>query len=626
MNDPVFPSPSAVSGSSAKRRITISLIAAGLLALAYVGVIHYLDSRKTQIFKGACTREDSYVLRFKSARQKKEKFWILNLRPGRILIEADQDIDSLNLVTAEENVVPAVKVSDRLFSKQLKNNLVIGSVRLVPRDNSLKSINIRISRKPVSSPFFAAYKLAFLFLLVGLGFMTFLCLYSVIIERPYPPGLPFAALVPGLLLLMAAVFAFFILNVGKVLGFSGHPDPPEALGAAFLFNILLAILLLLLFFLFSYRPRGQKLSLLLPLLVGLPIVFLAVPFVARSVGDGLLWVLKLGSGGPDISFAESLSLIINKIIFRYGRPIIGLSARTTLIMTGKAIGVVSVFALFRLINSFEELSFRKKLVLFLVAQTFGFNVLFFGLPEFRYYPLPFLLLSVLSAQRYLCPGSSTKPLILAAFLAVVAGLFHGSAFFSFPVILFLPLLRLRRDGEGWSLTSLVKPYALILLTAGTTFLAFLGSVKALGFKLLFHTTAGGFDGRRFISFLPADLHFPRAVNFLEPGYFISRAWILFITGAFVFMIFLVRSRKGIHLTRPDFLFFLFGISQFLIVLFWGFDLGAREMDLYIAPTTLLYIFLAKVFVGSMADEKGAWRLILPFALLSPAYLLALMAV
>jgi hypothetical protein len=240
-------------------------------------------------------------------------------------------------------------------------------------------------------------------------------------------------LVPALLLLVASVFIFFILNVGKILDYPGHPDLPKMLRASLLFNVLLAILLLVLFYLFSSRSRDQKLPLLLPILVGLPIVFLAVPFVTRSVGDGLLWVLKLGSGSPDISFAEALSLMLNKIVFRFGRPLIGMNARTALITTGKIIGVVSIFALFRLINSFEEFSFRKKLLLFLLALTFGFNLLFLGLPEFRYYPLPFLFLSVFFGQRYLQPGSPTKPLVLAALLAVVAGLFHGSAFFSLPV-------------------------------------------------------------------------------------------------------------------------------------------------------------------------------------------------
>jgi hypothetical protein len=166
---------------------------------------------------------------------------------------------------------------------------------------------------------------------------------------------------------------------------------------------------------------------------------------------------------------------------------------------------------------------------------------------------------------------------------------------------------------------------LIFLTSGLTFLAFLGSVKVMGFNLFFHTTAGGFDGRRFISFLPIHLHFPKAVNFLETGYFVSRGFFFFITGAFVFLVFLAHRKRSVSLTRPDFLLFLFGLSQFLIVLFWGFDLGVREMDLYIAPTALLYVFLAKVLVGSFSDDKRAWKLILLFALLSPTYLLALLA-
>jgi hypothetical protein len=601
------------------------LIAAGLLALAYVAAIHWLDSGKTLVFEGACGREDSYSLRFRQARQKKEKFWILNLRPGRILIETDQDIESLNLVTTEGNVVPALKSSDRLFTRQIRFNLVIGSAELVPRDDSAGSITVRISREPVFSPFLAVYQSAFFFILSSLGFLTILSLSGLILGWEPSREPPLTALVPILLLLIAAVFLFFILNVGGVLDFSGHPNPPRALGAAFLFNVLLAIILLTSFFLFSSRPRGQRLPVLLLLLAGLPIVFVSVPFVTRSVGDSLLWVLNLGSGNPDVSFAESLSLMINKIFFRTGRPLLGMSPRTTLVTTGKFIGLLSVLALFRLINSFAELSFRKKLVLFLVVLTFGFDVLFFGLPEFGYYPLPFLFLAILSAQIYIRPGSSSKPLVMAAFLAVVAGLLHGSAFFSFPIVLLLPLLKPGRPGEDRSLKSWLKPYALILLAAGATFLAFLGSVKVLGFNLLFNTSAGGFDGRRFISFFPADLHFPRAVNFLEAGYFISRGFIFLITGGFVFLVFLLRSRKGLPLTRADFLLFLFGISQFLVVMFWGLDLGVREMDLYVAPTTLLYVFLAKVFVGSISDERGAWKLILPFALLSPAYLLTLLA-
>ena len=606
-------------------RVKIALIAAGVLALVYIGIVQYLDSKNRLIYKGACTNQDSFILRFKRVRQKKEKFWILNLRPGRILIETDQDIDDLKLVTIDQKTLPAVKVSDRLFSRELRNNLIIGSIVLVPQNASINSVNVHISREPVLSSLFVAYQFAFVFILISLGFLTILSLYGVIIERQSPKGPPFTTLIRLFVLSILAVFVFFCTNADDVLDFSGHPDPLKALRTSFLFNLFLAIFLLSLFLVFSSRPRGQKLPFLLPLLVGLLIAFHTIPFVARSIGDSVLWILNIGQGNTDISFAESLSLMLNKISFRFARSLLSVNARTTLIYTGKIIGLLSILSLFWLINSFEEFSYKKKLLLFLLLLTFGFNVLFFGLPEFRYYPIPFLILSVLLAQRYIRRGDSTRPLILSVFLAVIAGFFHGSAFFSFPIILLLPLIKRSQGDEGRSLSSLLKPYALIFITAGMTFVGFFASVKALGFHLLFHTAAGGFDSRQFISFLPAHIHFPWAVNFIETGYFISRGWIFFITGAFVFLIFLLRWKAGLALTRPDLILFLFGIPQFLIVFFWGFDLGVREFDLYIAPTTLLFIFLAKTMVGSFSDDKSAWKYILAFALFSPAYLLALMA-
>ena len=158
-----------------------------------------------------------------------------------------------------------------------------------------------------------------------------------------------------------------------------------------------------------------------------------------------------------------------------------------------------------------------------------------------------------------------------------------------------------------------------------TLLTYLMIVRALGFNLLFNTMSGGFDGRRFISFLPRSSHFPWAVNFLEIGYFVSIGWIFFITGAFVFLAFPSRWKNLAPFTKLDFVLFLFGISQFMIVLFWGFDLGIREFDLYIAPTTLIYLFLTKSLIGKIPDDKSAWKYILVFSLFSPACLLANMA-
>jgi hypothetical protein len=55
------------------------------------------------------------------------------------------------------------------------------------------------------------------------------------------------------------------------------------------------------------------------------------------------------------------------------------------------------------------------------------------------------------------------------------------------------------------------------------------------------------------------------------------------------------------------------------VLFWGFDLGIREFDLYIAPTTLLYLFLIRYVLGTMRSDKSAWKYIVAFSMFSPLY-------
>lgn len=67
-------------GGKGNRHVRIALIVAGVLALVYVAFIHYLDSKNRLIFKGACTKQDSYILSFKRSRQKKEK--ILDPEPS----------------------------------------------------------------------------------------------------------------------------------------------------------------------------------------------------------------------------------------------------------------------------------------------------------------------------------------------------------------------------------------------------------------------------------------------------------------------------------------------------------------------------------------------------------------
>ena len=613
------------SGAENKRLIKIIMIAAGLAALVYIATFHYLDSKRQVIFKGTCVKEEAFILGFKRAGQTKEKFWILNLRPGRIQIETDQNIDKAELVTTDPVPLEADRVNARSFRIDIGNNLVLRSIRFSPRDRDIAGINVIVFRKATLSPLMVAFQCTFLFILVGVGLSIVLALYSLIIERRISNSLVFPTSVRLFLMLILVVLLFFIVNVGKIADFAGRPAPLRLMGTSFLFNLVLALFLVALFLAIASRLRGRNIPWPVPALAALPIIFYRIPFDVKAIADGVLWVLNLSQGKMDLSFAESLSLLLNKLAFRYARALISIDAKTALIYCGKIMGLLFIVSLFCLINSFEEFSSKKKLLLFFLLLTFGFNVLLFGLPEFRYYPLPFLVFSIIWARKYIQGGDSAKPLILSTFFAFIAGLLHGSAFFSFPVLLLLPLIKYGRAEGGRWLSLYIKTYTSVLITAGMTLLTYLMIVRALGFNLLFNTMSGGFDGRRFISFLPRSSHFPWAVNFLEIGYFVSIGWIFFITGAFVFLAFPSRWKNLAPFTKLDFVLFLFGISQFMIVLFWGFDLGIREFDLYIAPTTLIYLFLTKSLIGKIPDDKSAWKYILVFSLFSPACLLANMA-
>jgi len=377
-----------------------------------------------------------------------------------------------------------------------------------------------------------------------------------------------------------------------------------------------------LFLLLPFRPERRTLPLIGAALASLPILLVKIPFDVKTSADSLLWVFNLIQRNPNISFAESFSLMLNKFLFGVYNLFAHVNERSTLIMTGKLMGVFFIFSFFILINTFEQFTYKKKLLFFLLFSTFSFNILLFGFPEFRYYSLPFLMLALAAARKYLSDSSDNKKYIfLAALMAMTAGLFHGIAYFSFPAILLLPLFKNRGDGfpGGSRLSIFGKRYALIFLAIGFALFVLFLLVKTSHYTLQFHTVSGGFDGRKFISFLPGNIHFPNAVVFLEPSYFISRGWIFLITGSFVFLFFFTQWRKKGSPGKPDLMLLLFGFSQLLIILFWGYDLGIFEFDLYIAPTTFMYLFFIQYFLTPMDAEKNGWKAIIGFSMVSMLY-------
>lgn len=595
------------------------------MSLLGFSAFHYLDLRQSQVIRATCEKNNGeFILTFKRASRLPENLKILNLRPGLISIVTKPKVLEVLLVTNDEMVIPAEQKSGALFQKSLRDNLILSSIRLIPKSPKIDKINVAIFRKPLFSIFLFFLQLLFLFSLCWIALRMTTILYDYAFKNQNLRNLPINQLILFLIVLIAIFFVFIIFNFKTFTDHYGFSSfSPALLSKTILFNLVLSSFLTLLFHGFFGKLKRQKLPLIGAALASVPILLIRIPFDVKTSADSLLWVLNMLQRNPDISFAESYSLMLNKYLFGFYNLFAHVNERGTLITTGKLLGVFLIFSLFILINTYQQFSLKKKALFFFLFSTFSFNILLFGFPEFRYYSLPFLVLSLVAARKYLSSQEENKKyLFIAAFLAITAGLFHGTAFFSFPAILMLPLFKYR--GKNFAKKSMAygKLYSLIFLAVGMAFVLLLFLIQISHFTLKFNTALGGFDGRQFIAFLPQNIHFPNAVVFLEPSYFISRGWTFLITGSFVFLFFLFPWRKQTPWENSDILLLLFGISQFLIVLFWGYDHGIFEFDLYIAPTTFMYLFFIQNLLLSMRSEKKAWRYIVGFSMFSMLYPLA----
>lgn len=582
------------------------------------------DSHNSQIIKTKCPKTgDHFFLQFKRRiSASPERLNIKNLRPGTIIIKTNPKIEDLEFELSDGTTVKAEKVDDNHFEKSLKTNLIVRSIKMFPKSSLTNRIDVFIYRKPVFSIFLISVQFLFLFVLFYVVLLTLSFLYLSIVKGQSPGHLPQKTLVNSMVVLFLTVFVFSVTYFDEFVRHFELGYPPGFFLKLLLVNMALAILLLLLFFAFSTKCKRETLPISLPIFVSLPVLFIRLPFSVQASADSLLWVMNISFKKMELSFAESLSLLLNKLNFHLFSIVGNTDPMTTMVYTGKIVGALFLFSLFFFVNSFVDFSYKKKLLFYLLFLTFGLTVLLFGFLEFRYYSLPFLVFSFLSAKKYIEDGGNRiRYLIGSAALAVIAGLFHGTAYFSLPVILLLPLFKKRQKNKSQSSISYLKQYSAILLAIGAVGMAFLATVSILGFELQFNTAAGGFDGRQFISFIPRDIHLPNAVNFLEVSYFLFAGWIIFITGSFIFLLLLFKWKRSLSLKIADFILWLFALSQLVIVLFWGFDNGVSEFDLYIAPPTLLYLFLMRSLLATAQPEKNAWKYIVLFSLLSPIYLL-----
>ena len=602
-----------------------------LLTILYLSVFYYLDIKNNKILtKSTIKKKGQSYFEIKFKKPIKNKFWILKLRAGKISINVNKKVNSIEILTNKNNIIYTEKINPYKFQIRLNRDLNIRQINITPQNIFSNKVKVNILRKPILSTKLLFFQFCFLYLIFGTAFCTLFIIYHISLNHNQTIWLPLFNIILIKTIFLILLFAiFFLLNIKIYFSYFYNYFSTKFFINGVIFNVIFAIILITLFYLLSIRKKSLKLPFFLPVAISITFFFIKVPYILKACGDAILWVTLLKTKGLYISFAESLSILTNWFFNHLFNLFITIKSKFVIINTGKLFGIFFIFVLFYVINSIEEFSYKKKLLFFVLFLSLSVNAMFIGFPEFAYYPLPFLLLSFAFSKNYIneFKSNNVTNLTLATIFVILAGLFHGSGFFSFPVILLLPLLK-AKDKVHISKNKrfYFKQYLTIFITVIITMTIYkliMLFMNQYGFSLVFNTAVGGFDNRQFISFLPVNLNFPKDINLIEIEYFISRSWIFFISGVYAFLLFLPKIRKKLTLNKSDFILYLFGTSQLLSILFWGFDLGIRDFDLYIAPTTLFNLFLLKIFISSISTEikkPNLWRYILYFSLLSPIYL------
>jgi hypothetical protein len=345
----------------------------------------------------------------------------------------------------------------------------------------------------------------------------------------------------------------------------------------------------------------------------------------KTIGDASMLTSNLQQENlPSISLSEMLSLVwLKSIQAIFGK--LGLVKDMAAIFTigAKMLGLLYFFALYFLTKTFSIFWGRGKIMFFLGALALPLSLMFTGIPEISFYSTPFLVLGIAFAIRYLQKPADWGQYILAIVFFLVAGFFHGSCFFSFPVLLLLPFLPETKKGYDSKRKRIqyITAALLVILTIAVMVITVIGFIKLAGFQIEYGSARGGSDGRLLVCFSP-QFCFYNSIPFISNRYFWLHGWIVFTAFPLVFYLlpFLLHRVK---LEREELLLLLVALSQIVIPLFWGFDLGVRDFDLFITPFLGINLFFLLVFSRIADRAKQYWGFIffLLLGLLHPSYLI-----
>jgi len=546
--------------------------------------------------------------------------------PGNVYLTFERDILSLDVgmddpftrQVSPSGIQPR-RLTSRTFRFPADGNLHRYVVEITPRRDIGGRLKVKFDLRPART---AVSLLGFAVLSFFLSLFllrSFLLAVKIIGAR----AVPARETRQSVLAFLALFFLFLVWAVGRRSSLSfflgQHEVPLLKVLAANLGAAVGAALLYLLF-------RGARIPLpALAVLLSLLSFPVFLSYKMPVCGDGQVWIEALHEDAWLLRATEFLSYPLVKLVYFLGRSLRpGLSALQAWILTGKAFGVLWLLAVACYVQARPGLSKEKRVLFFLLTVILPGSVFFLGYPEFAHYTLPFLLIGAVMAEKYLGRRGRRGHLAGAAAFVTGAGLMHAAAFVSLPPLMLAPFLKKRDSGVGKKIglpawrESLI-PLAVGLVAVGAAF----GAAAAWGVPVSFDTVLGGGDRDMF-------------VNIVRPGegqtlfglaYKQDRAW--FVLTAFPLALFLAaRGREQWKALREDDLvLFLIGLPQLMLFFFWNYDLGFRDFDLYVAPLTMMNMFLIARVVDRQPDASSLGRrllLIAVFALTSPAFLILFM--
>jgi len=589
------------------------LLAALVLTLLYLAAYYYLDFKNPILISQDCEKTDAGFC------FKPKEF--LRLRsPSDIRFTFNRDIDGLRIVWKEpsQTALPN-RISNRQWALIVDEEVHIARIDLVPEQPELRTLGMRISRIPLFRFSFLAIQFLTVFFLAYFCWEVVLWISGLFLGKNDPSGEFQTRLTRASVMAVSPFFVYVFFNLFLYRRLLREWQVPLAKGL--LLNLFLAVFLAGTFWALT-KVRVKKIA--LPVLFSILIILLTPKFKLEICGDAVEWLRVISSvpgqfgnySATTVSFAESLSVLLGKGVLGVLRSIFSsFEPAAVYTLMGKAQGIFYAFVLYVFVFRQTSLSERQKTLYYVLGAALPAGLFFLGFPEFAYFALPCLLLSLILADRYLRQEGGDHWLLVASLVLTIGGLFHGSAWFSLPVLFVLPVLKWKKFPRPRPLRFFGK--SALLLTGGFLLpLLILAAVSELaGTTLVFYTALGGAGANKFVKPFPALLRYWNDKNFSEKAYIFLRGWIFLIGFPLPLLVMGFRRAKRGSPALSDKLLLLAALTQLAIVFFWGFDLNIKDFDLYIIPQTLFCLFLLKKTVGEgFSDERLSRAIALIFLL------------